>query len=126
MHSQFSFDEMKSRYAVERRQPCQIIRADDQVPLMAQTRSAGMSAIPPLLGDKRTSRGEPISVAIDPNETSALDRRRADRSRLRLHQALLQPSKSSAAYSRINSYLMGKSASVAISHVSHTRRLRDP
>ena len=25
-----------------------------------------MSAIPPLLGDKRTSRGEPISVAIDP------------------------------------------------------------
>src|SRR5258707_733022 len=66
MHSQFSFDEMKSRYAVERRQPCQIIRADDQVPLMAQTRSAGMSAMPPLLGDKRTSRGEPISVAIDP------------------------------------------------------------
>src|SRR5258708_4457665 len=63
---------------------------------------------------------------IDPNETSALDRRRADRSRLRLHQALLQPCKSSAAYSRINSYLMGKSASVAISHVSHTRRLRDP
>jgi hypothetical protein len=35
----------------------------------AQTRSAGMSAIPPLLGDKRTSRGEPISVAIDPFET---------------------------------------------------------
>src|ERR1700682_2336587 len=67
MHSQFSFDEMKSRYAVERRQPCQIIRADDQVPLMAPTRSAGMSAMPPLLGDKRTSRGEPISVAIDPN-----------------------------------------------------------
>src|SRR6266446_2650926 len=66
MHSQFSFDEMKSRYAVERRQPCQIIRADDQLPLMAQTRSAGMSAMPPLLGDKRTSRGEPISVAIDP------------------------------------------------------------
>ena len=57
---------MKSRYAVERRQPCQIIRADDQLPLMAQTRSAGMSAMPPLLGDKRTSRGEPISVAIDP------------------------------------------------------------
>jgi hypothetical protein len=34
---------------------------------VAQTRSAGMSAIPPLLGDKRTSRGEPISVAIDPD-----------------------------------------------------------
>src|SRR5258708_3874573 len=66
------------------------------------------------------------SSQFDPNETSALDRRRADRSRLRLHQALLQPCKSSAAYSRINSYLMGKSASVAISHVSHTRRLRDP
>src|SRR5229473_4030928 len=32
MHSQFSFDEVKSRYAVERRQPCQIIRADDQLP----------------------------------------------------------------------------------------------
>src|ERR1700682_6718824 len=26
-----------------------------------------MSATPPLLGDKRTSRGEPISVAIDPH-----------------------------------------------------------
>jgi hypothetical protein len=25
-----------------------------------------MSAIPPLLGDKRTSRGRPNSVAIDP------------------------------------------------------------
>jgi hypothetical protein len=28
MHSQFSFDEMKSHYAVERRWVCQIIRAD--------------------------------------------------------------------------------------------------
>jgi hypothetical protein len=28
-----------------------------------------MSAIPPLLGDKRTSRGEPISVTIDPLQT---------------------------------------------------------
>jgi hypothetical protein len=37
---------------------------------VAQIRSAGMSAIPPLLGDKRTSRGEPISVAIDPKQTS--------------------------------------------------------
>jgi hypothetical protein len=37
---------------------------------MAQTRSAAMSAIPPLLGDKRTSRGESISVAIDPKATS--------------------------------------------------------
>jgi hypothetical protein len=33
------------------------------------TRSAAMSAIPPLLGDKRTSRGESISVAIDPTRT---------------------------------------------------------
>jgi hypothetical protein len=32
---------------------------------LAQTRNAAMSAIPPLLGDKRTLRGEPISVAID-------------------------------------------------------------
>jgi hypothetical protein len=39
---------------------------------MAQTRSAGMSAIPPLLGDKRTSRGEPISVAIDPKRLSSV------------------------------------------------------
>jgi hypothetical protein len=29
MHSQFSFDEMKSRYAFKRRELCQIIRADD-------------------------------------------------------------------------------------------------
>jgi hypothetical protein len=36
---------------------------------LAHTRSAGMSVIPPLLEDKRTSRGEPISVAIDPQET---------------------------------------------------------
>ncbi len=28
-----------------------------------------MSVIPPLLEDKRTSRGEPISVAIDPRQT---------------------------------------------------------
>jgi hypothetical protein len=28
--------------------------------LLAQTRSAGMSAIPPLLWDKRTSRGRPF------------------------------------------------------------------
>jgi hypothetical protein len=41
-------------------------------PVLAQTRSAGMSAIPPLLGDKRTSRGEPISVAIDPERKSRL------------------------------------------------------
>jgi hypothetical protein len=34
--------------------------------LLAHTRSAGMSATPPLLEDKRTSRGEPISVANDP------------------------------------------------------------
>jgi len=40
-----------------------------RLPFMAHTRSAGMSVIPPLLEDKRTSRGEPISVAIDPNET---------------------------------------------------------
>jgi hypothetical protein len=33
-------------------------------PVMAQTRNAGMSPIPPLLGDKRTSRGEPIAAAI--------------------------------------------------------------
>src|SRR5260370_28832188 len=45
---------------------------------------------------------------FDPNETSTLDRRRPDRSRLRLHQALLQPFKSSGANSSINSYLMGK------------------
>jgi hypothetical protein len=31
---------MKSRYAVERRQLCQIIRADDQLPLMALVRHA--------------------------------------------------------------------------------------
>jgi C4-dicarboxylate-specific signal transduction histidine kinase len=43
-----------------------------------------------------------------------------------LHQALLQPSKSSAAKSRINSNLMGKSAWAATSQVSHTKRLRDP
>jgi hypothetical protein len=36
----------------------------------------------------------------DPNETSALGRRRPDRSRLCLHQTLLQPSKSSASNSR--------------------------
>src|SRR5438105_9968594 len=61
-----------------------------------------------------------------PIETSALGRRRPDRSRLRLHQAFLQPPKSSAANSRIKSYLIGKSAWAAISQVSHTRRLRDP
>src|SRR6195256_7041123 len=66
------------------------------------------------------------SPFMTPNETSALDRRRPDRSRLRLHQALLQPSKSSAANSRMNLNLMGKSAWAAISQVSHTRRLRDP
>src|SRR5258708_31240961 len=58
------------------------------------------------------------SSQFDPNETSALDRRRPDRSRLRLHQALPQPSKSSAANSRINSNLMGKSAWAATSQVS--------
>jgi len=31
-----------------------------------------MSAIPPLLGDKRTSRGRPNSVAIDPSQTSRI------------------------------------------------------
>jgi hypothetical protein len=31
-----------------------------------------MSAIPPLLGDKRTSRGESISVAIDPKRACAI------------------------------------------------------
>src|SRR6267378_1425537 len=40
-----------------------------RLPFMAHTRSTGISVIPPLLEDKRTSRGEPISVAIDPNET---------------------------------------------------------
>jgi hypothetical protein len=40
MHSQFSFDKMKSRYAVERRYFYQIIRADDQLPLMAPLRHA--------------------------------------------------------------------------------------
>jgi hypothetical protein len=44
---------------------------DRVCPLVAQTRSAGMFATPPLLGDKRTWRGEPISVAIDPTETLA-------------------------------------------------------
>ena len=39
-------------------------------PDLAQTRSAGMSAVPPLLGDKRTSRGRPNSVANDPERTS--------------------------------------------------------
>jgi putative membrane protein len=51
------------------------------------------------------------------NEASALDRRRPDRSRLRLHQAILQPSKSRAASSRINSNLMGKSAWAATSQL---------
>ena len=69
---------------------------------------------------------EPFTSGFDPNETSALDRRWPDRSRLHLHQVLLQPSKSSAANSRINSYLMGRSAWAAISQVSHARRLRDP
>jgi hypothetical protein len=74
----------------------------------------------------RANTGRPHNDANDPNKTSALDRRRPDRSRLRLHQALLQPSKSSAANSRMNSNLMGKSAWAATSQVSHTRRLRDP
>src|ERR1700730_17219943 len=52
------------------------------------------------------------------NEASALDRRRPDQSRLRLHQAILQPSKSRAASSRINSNLMGKSAWAATSQLS--------
>jgi hypothetical protein len=39
---------------------------------------------------------------------------------------LLEASKSSAANSRINSNLMGKSAWAATSQVSYTRRLRDP
>src|ERR1700737_4108460 len=95
-------------------------------PEVAQMRSANRLQKCLLIGEDRKWPAHGKSGANDPNETSALDRRRADRSRLRLHQALLQPSKSSAAYSRINSYLMGKSASVAISHVSHTRRLRDP
>jgi hypothetical protein len=32
-----------------------------------------------------------VFLSLDPNETSALDRTRPDRSRLRLHQTLLQP-----------------------------------
>src|SRR5450755_1634302 len=38
-------------------------------PVLAQTRSAGMSAIRPLLGDKRTLGGQRVSVPIDPTRT---------------------------------------------------------
>ena len=40
-----------------------------EFPLLAQTRSAGMSAIRPLLGDKRTLGGQRVAVAIDPQPT---------------------------------------------------------
>jgi len=64
VHSQFSFDEMKSRYAVSGGSPVRSF-VDDQLPLMAQTRSAGMSAMPPLLGDNGR-RGEAHFGRIDP------------------------------------------------------------
>jgi hypothetical protein len=43
--------------------------SDAGTSVVGTLRSAATSAMPPLLGDKRTSRGEPISVAIDPERT---------------------------------------------------------
>jgi hypothetical protein len=63
----------------------------------------------PMLQNVKKVLANPEPSTHDPNETSALVRRRPDRSRLRIYQARLRSSKSGGANSRINSCLMAKS-----------------
>ena len=55
-----------------------ITKRADQCPLVAPLRHPAMSAPWSLTGGKRTSHGQPISVEIDPTETSSLTRLEAD------------------------------------------------
>src|ERR1700730_13398561 len=59
---------MKLCFFVRQSASCRIANASrSECPLLARTGPPAMSAVRSLSGEKRTSRGHPISVAIDPS-----------------------------------------------------------